>query len=230
MAYNTVAISSSGNTFVAPPNVITIRFEKDFLLNTLFFGDTDAFASSNTYCQIYEDENEPMIPLTSVIYTPNKRFFENSKFYKQMLNNKTVHTWLKKHNILVLVYGITSILDYSFQSRETYNESMIIMDIIKTSGCLTSPYRCIPAIFSNHHNNNNNDDDESNSINEDLINLMRFENCPFNFRLNTIKDRIKNIYSYNFSPINYLIFNDLNNNESINNFMKNTINISLSKF
>lgn len=222
MAYNTVASSTSTSTAVTvPPDVITVLHEKDFLLKRVFHGDTLAFEQSNTYAKIYEGEhNEALIPLTSVIYTPNRRFFENSKFYKLITNSNKVLAWLKKHNILVLVYGITATLDYNLQTQKTYGDSFLLMDIAETSGCLGAPQMCIPTVFKSEH--------DAPTTNEDLINLMRFEDSPFNFRLAAIQDRIKNVYTGNFSPINCLLFNDLNNNVLISKFMQNTINVSLT--
>ena len=117
--------------------------------------------------------------MTSVIYSPNRKFFEQSKFYKQINNNKIL-TWLKKHNILVLIYGITSNLDYSVQSQETYTDSMLLMDIIQTNGSVTNNYHsCVPTVFKNEYN--------IPDTNYDMMNLIRFENSAFNYRLNTIK-------------------------------------------
>lgn len=210
MAYSTIADSTS-------ENVLTVLNEKEFLINEIFNGDITKFNSvNNNFSKIYEN-SDSLIPLTSIIYTPNRKFFEKSKFYKQINNNKILN-WLKKHNILVLIYGITSNLDYSVQSRDNYSDSMLLMDIIQTNGNLSN--RSVPSIFENEYN--------IPDTNYDMINLIRFENSAFNYRLNTINDRIKNVYSSNFSKINYLIFTDLNNEFFISNFMKNTINTLLN--
>ncbi|WBR61490.1 hypothetical protein [Drosophila suzukii associated hytrosavirus 1] len=220
MAYNTVASTSNSSAAPPPADVITVLQEKDFVLQRLFHNDKDAFEQSNIYANIYEGEhNDALVPLTSIVYTPNRRFFENSKFYRQITNNKT-QSWLKKHNILVLVYGITSKMDYNLQTQKTYNDSLLIMDIIETSGCITSPRMCIPTAFKA--------EEDVPTQNEEMVNLLRFEDSPFNYRLNAIKDRIKNVYACNFSPINYLVFNDLNDDVCINKFIKNTINVSLT--
>lgn len=224
MAYSTVASSSNGNSYSTnnstDENVLTVSQEKEFLLKTIFNGNENMFNFINcTYSKIY-DNNDTFIPLTSVIYTPNKRFFEKSKFFKQINNNNKSLAWLKKHNILVLIYGITSVLDSTLQTQEVYNDSMLIMDISTTNGCINAPQACVPTIFKNEHTVTN--------TNDDMINLIRFENSPFNYRLNQINERIKNHYATNYTPINVLVFNDLNSDYYIDRFMKNTINVSLT--
>lgn len=216
-----MASSSSTTSLQLPENVITIHQEKDFLLKSIFNGDVESFTSANTFCNLYDNSNDMLIPLTSVIYTPNKRFFEKSKFFMREINNKNTLNWLKKRNILVLVYGITSKLDFNFQSQEMYNDSRTLMDIVQGGGRPTTLYTSRPKAL-------NNDDFDFTNTNEDMINLLRFENSPFNHRLNIINNRIKNVYSCNFTSINYLLFNDLNNENCINKFINNTININLN--
>lgn len=210
MAYNTVPSTSGADNQMtsSAPDVITIMHEKEFALKILFNNVSAQFNKANVYYKIYED-NGDQIPLTSVIYVPNKIFFEKSKFFKKIGNVKT-EAFLKKHNIFVIVYGITSHLDHNLKTYHTYSDTMLVKDIIQTSGCL-APYTTT----------------DTSNIDEDMDNLMRFENSPFNYRLNAIHDRIKNVYRCNYTPINYLIFNDLNNDTFISNFMKNTINITL---
>lgn len=219
MAYNTVtsATNTASQTTPPPVNVITILQEKEFALKQLFKGDTDSFNFVNTLMNIYED-NDSSIPLTSIIYTPNRRFFENSKFFKNITANKTLG-WLKKHNVLVIVYDVTANLDNTLHSQNTYSDASLIMDIIQTSACLSSFQSCIPTIFKNEN--------DTLANNEEMINLMRFEASPFNHRLSAIRDRLKNVYSYNFTNVNCLVFNDLNNDVCISKFLKNTININL---
>lgn len=218
MAKNDVGNESSLLKPSAASNVITVADEKEFLINSIFHGDLISYKKFNSMYMIYQS-NDALIPLTSIIYTPNRRFFENSKFFKQINNSKSL-AWLKKHNILVLVYGMTAIMDYTLQSQETFNNSMLISDISQTNGCIDMPQDCIPNIFSG--------DNDSPNSNNDMINLLRFENSPFNYRLNTINNRIKNIYVSNYDPINVLLFNDLNSDRCIDKFIKNTININLS--
>lgn len=221
MAYNTVTSATSTASQTPPPpppaNVITIRQEKEFALKQLFKGDTDTFNFVNTLMNIYED-NDVSIPLTSIIYTPNRRFFENSKFVKNITTNKTLG-WLKKHNVLVIVYDVTANLDNTLHSQNTYNDASLIMDIIQTSACVSSFQSCIPTIFKNEN--------DTLANNEEMINLMRFEESPFNYRLAAIRDRTKNVYSYNFTKVNFLVNNDINNDVCISKFLKNTININL---
>lgn len=223
MAYNTVTGVSQQTTPQLTndqeKHIITIKKEKDFLLNNIFYNDVKNFEAVNTYCNIYNNGlDDEFIPLTSVIYTPNKRFFEKSIFFN-LINNAAVLPWLRKRNILVLVYGLTSQLDNSIKSQDTYNESILINNIMHTNGCIVSPHISIPTIFKS--------ESDVPSATEDMVNLLRFEDSSFNFRLNTINDRIRNVYGCNFTSINYLIFHDLNNNNCISKFMKNIINVSL---
>lgn len=218
MAYNT--IEPLANTNITA-DIITVADEKNFLLKDIFYNDLNKYNSSNIYFRIYDDiQNESQIPLTSVIYTPSRWYFENSKFYKN-INNTKVLQWLRKRNTLVLIYGITSQLDYNNQEHKL-SENLIYNDLIETSGCgfTTSAHHqttsSISTLFDMQQDDNN-----------DILTLYRFENSPFNFRLNLIKSRVCNIYSCNYTPINYLIFNDLNSNECFTKFMNNTINISL---
>lgn len=224
MAYSTVTASSNSVPLAAatsstPANVITVQQEKDFVLQHLFKADTHTFRAVNQLLNIYE-ENDAAIPLTSVIYTPNRRFFENSKFYKNITNSNKLMAWLKKRNIIVLVYDVTANLDNSLHTQNAYADAALIVDIMQTSGCLPSFQSCIPTIFKPEHDVVTN--------NEDMINLLRFENSSFNYRLQAIRDRIHNVYSYNFSAINYLVFNDLNSDTCIQRFLKNTINVALN--
>lgn len=208
MSFNTVPSSSSQN----PTDVITIGNEKEFVIRELFSGNVENFIKYNPFITIYEDSQDTMIPLTSIIYTPNKSFFEKSNFFRQIAT-KNIMTFLKKNNILVIIYGITCMLD----TNNTYKDSIIESDTILTNkGCIASNQICIPDIFI-----------EDINIDDDNINLTRFENSSFNHKIATINERIKNLYGCNFSKINYLIFNDLNNDACINKFLKNVINISL---
>lgn len=211
MAYSTVA------NVVAPPDVITIAQEKEFVRTQLFIGDEDNFRQANVFINIFDDIGDPTaIPLTSVIYTPNRRFFESSKlFYSIGGNSNKLLPWLKKHNILVIIYGETSLLDNSLQAPRAFSDTMLLRDVIETSGCTSSIYTsCLQSSSS------------AVTTNEDFIQLLRLEASPDEFRLQAINDRINNVYSFNFSPINYLVFNDLNNDKSISKFLKNTMNIS----
>lgn len=224
MAYQTIDVTPQTVATPIPNDVITIGQEKEFVKRDIFSGCRETFLKINTIMNIYGEDDGTLdnsIPLTSVIYTPNQRFFENSKIYKQYIqNNSKLRSWLKKHNILVFVYGSTAYLDNSLRTQKTYNEASMLLDIIETSGCLASAYTCIPTVFKNDH--------YSASHNEDMINLIRFENSPFNHRLQTIRDRIRNVYMGNFTTINYLVFNDLNDEVAISRFMRHTINISLT--
>lgn len=215
MAYATVAVD---NTPAATDNVLTVFQEKEFVINEFFNGNHTSFNTvNNSFSQIYEN-TDALIPLTSVIYTPNKKFFENSKFYKQINNNKIL-AWLKKHNILVLIYGITSNLDHhQTMTHEDYGHT--IMNGNGGSSIFNPNIQNISNIFKSEHN--------ILDTNYDTINLIRFENSGFNYRLNTINERVNSVYSSNFSTINRLIFSDLNNDFCISKFMKNTININLN--
>lgn len=181
-------------------------------------GDADDFARvNNTYAQVYD--NDSLIPLTSVIYTPNRRYFEQSTFYKQINSNKIL-AWLKKHNVVVLVYGVTAYLDQNLHTQDIYSDSRIIADIQQTSGCITTPLTCMPTIFR--------DDINTTQTGDDMINLIRFENSSFNYRLNAIRDRIKSVHVANYTGINYLVFGDLNEESCISKFLKSTINVNLN--
>lgn len=220
MAYSTA--DEIQNLSSLPPlnaEVITIEQEKEFVKNACLSGNKLVFEQINTYANIYTDTTgDSCIPLTSVIYTPNIQFLEKSVFFKQ-INNNTQTLWLKKRNILVLVYGITAMLDT--HSQQNYNHSPFVLDQMQVNGgCITTPFACIPTMFKN--------DTSMYTSNEDIINLIRFENSPYNNRLFRIRDRIQNVYAYNFSPINYLVFHDLNNIDSVNKFLKNTININMN--
>lgn len=200
------------STSSIPTDVITIGHEKEFILRELFSGNDVNFRNANPYIKIYEDVHDSLVPLTSIIYTPNKNFFEKSKFFRQ-INNKNVMAFLKKNNILVVVYGISSMLD----TNNTYKDFVIESDTILTNqGGISSNQICIADIFG-----------EDLDTDDDNINLIRFEKSPFNHKTIAINERIKNLYSCNFSKINYLIFNDLNNDVCINRFLNNLINISL---
>lgn len=256
MAYNTVTStnsSSASTRSVVTENVLTVRQEKDFLKNEIFNGNTEIFLKTNTFMNIYDDgDTETSIPLTSVIYTPNRRFFENSRFYKQIPNNNKILHWLKKHNVLVLIYGITSSLDNLMHIPKMPNDSMLLMDNMQNIS-LPSNYSVTTTtvlgngpphniMYSNGSVNTTTTTGintgtigggaaaitTTTTTNEDIINLMRFENSPFNHRLNMVREHILNNYSCNFSPINYLVFTDLNNETCITKFMHNTINITLT--
>lgn len=218
MAYATIAGTTASEPSMSPKNVITVSQEKDFVISQLFKGNVDKFYTVNTLMTIYDD-NDASIPLTSVIYTPTRKYFENSKLFKQISTTNTLN-WLKKRNIIVLVYDVTSYLDVTLETQNLYNDASLIDDIMQTSGCLTSIQSCIPNIFKK--------DQDIPSNNENLINLFRYEASPFNYRLNTIRDRKKNVYSCNFTIVNNLIFDELNNDKCIQKFLQNTINIKLS--
>lgn len=245
MAYNTVTSTNSNASTrnVVTENVLTVRQEKDFLRNEIFNGNTEIFLKTNTFMNIYDDgDTETSIPLTSVIYTPNRRFFENSRFYKQIPNNNKILHWLKKHNVLVLIYGITSSLDNLMHIPKMQNDSLLLMDNLQNIS-LPSNYSVTTTtvlgngpphniMYSNGSVNTTTGTataaTATTTTNEDIINLMRFENSPFNHRLNIVREHIINNYSCNFSPINYLVFTDLNNETCITKFMQNTINITLT--
>lgn len=244
MAYNTVTStnSSASTRNVVTENVLTVRQEKDFLKNEIFNGNTEIFLKTNTFMNIYDDgDTETSIPLTSVIYTPNRRFFENSRFYKQIPNNNKILHWLKKHNVLVLIYGITSSLDNLMHIPKMQNDSLLLMDNLQnislpsnysvtTTTVLGSgpPHNIMYSNGSVNTTTGTTTTTTTTTTNEDIINLMRFENSPFNHRLNMVREHIINNYSCNFSPINYLVFTDLNNETCITKFMHNTINITLT--
>lgn len=222
-----VAAKTASSSPPVVPNVITVLQEKQFIRTTIFAGDVEQFHKSNIYFRQREetDATDKLLPLTSVIYTPNKRFLEKSKFFRDICNGigSKFEIWLQKNNVLVLVYGVTSILDHHLNAQQNvYNDSFLIMDIAETNGCLSSSHVYIPHVFKND------DTLTTTSPHDDMITLIRFENSPFNHRLNSIKERIQSLYHCNYLPINYLLFNDLNNEDCIHRFKKNTINVSLA--
>lgn len=198
-----------------PPDVITIAHEKEFAVREFFSNNIEKFNKHNPYVKIYDEGNEASIPLTSVVYTPNKMFFERSKFYRQFDANKCM-AFLKKNNIYVIVYGQTSVLDTINTGPFTESSIPETIDL----DCFSSSRTCISSIFQ--------DEMEFNTYtNDEFVNMIRFENSPFNQRIVSINERIKNLYSCNFTNINYLVFNDLNNDKCVKKFLKNIINVSL---
>lgn len=232
MAYSTVASTSSAAATAAsviPSDVLTLAQEKEFVRTCLFIGDEDNYRLVNVFMNVF-DGDDKTIPLTSVIYTPNRRFFENSKFFHSIGasggNNNKLMNWLKKHNILVIVYGESSLLDNSLHAPKAFTDSMLLQDVVQTSGLVSSSSMYM-ATTSSPAAGGSNPTPQKITNNEDFMQLMRLESSPDEFRLQAINERVSNVYSFNFSPINYLIFNDLNNDNCIVRFMKNTINVSL---
>lgn len=229
MAYSTVPSTSNGlsNAVVQTPNnVITVAKEKQFVRDDIFFGDTVNYKKSNIYENIYDtDINDSYIPLTSVIYTPSKVFFESSKFFKRIPKNSRINVWMRKHNILVLVFGLSSHLDCNMLEASNTtglndDEASMLFDVMKSSMSLST-------ISRTHNLDTFKDDITSYDTKDSINNLLKFENSPFNYRLNTINERINVHYKCNFAAINHLVFNQLNDELLIIKFMKNTININL---